>query len=312
MRKFYIIILLLIGLGTPWSSFAQPRTLRIQLSFGQDSVALGEILELRMTVQHLKGTEVFFPTRRRDFLPFEWIESERLPTQTSGDLETDAMIFRIRTFNLAARQSITLPYGYRSATDTIRSTVTSSPLVLIQQIQELDDSLSYQIDPKLEEVVGAKPSSEWLWWLGGILLISSLLGWLLRSPALKLLKRRQLRQEWNQLQRKLQALLEEKDQAQVFDELSHIWRHWMDSTEEWGLLSLTTTELSQKLPSLSHLTEAERHSLLEASRATDKVIYAGRNLKKAEIKRIIEDIIPVLHQEYLRRDQAILRNTEKV
>lgn len=307
MRK----LLFTVALALLWLSLSSLRaqTLPVQakLIFSQDSVALGEVIELKMILIHPEGTEVFFPSRRRDFLPFEWIDSERLPTETRDDKLINAMVYRLRTFKLAPRQGVTLPYGFRSNTDTLRNEVISPRLHLAQRITTLSDSLGYRTDPELVSLGTEESSVPWVLWIMGGLLLLGVLAWMLRPPLLRMLKRRSLRQEWSQLRKQIQRLPEEADQGELFDQLSRLWRQWLDPEEKWSLLSLTTTEMQQRLPQIPTLSDAQREHLLSIAQASDQAIYAGRNLSKEKIEHQITHLLPILEQEYRRRYQAISR-----
>lgn len=287
--------------------YGQTLPVQAKLDFSQDSVALGEVIELEMTLVHPESTEVFFPSRRRDFLPFEWIDSERLPTETQEGKLKEAMIYRLRTFSLSPRQGLTLPYGFRSSTDTLRSEVISPRLRLAERIEVVSDSVGYQVDAELVPVGAEGNSLGWVAWgvLGLIVLL--LLGWMLRPPLLRILRRRSLHQEWSQLKKQIQRLPEESDQGELFDRLSRLWRQWLDPEEEWSLLSLTTTEMQQRLPEIYTLTEAQREHLLAIAQASDQTIYAGRNLSRENIDHLITHLLPILEQEYRRRKLAISR-----
>ena len=289
----------------PCYVLAQVDRVEASLKFERDSVKLGEVIELRMTLVHPNNTEVFFPSRRRDFLPFEWIGSERLPTEKEGNSSTDVVVYQVRTFVLSPSQGVSLPYGYQSETDTLREQVRSNQVQLVEMIDELNDTLSYQIDPTLASLGVEDDSSVWWFWVLGVFALLGLLVWLLRPVVLKLLRRRSLLNEWTQLKKKLQRLPQESEQGHLFDQMSRLWRQWLDPQENWGLLTLTTTELRQRLPLLSHLLERDREVLIEISEATDQVIYAGKDLGLGRIQEMIKQLMPILQQEYKRRDLQV-------
>jgi len=87
--------------------------------------------------------------------------------------------------------------------------------------------------------------------------------------------------------------------------MSRQWRRWLDPRDKWGLLSLTTTELRDRLPQLTHLTPAEQQVLLQIAEATDQVIYAGRDLPQERIDALTGQLLLILEAEYQRRDKAL-------
>lgn len=287
---------------------AQPQ---VRLTFGQDSVALGERVELTLEITHAPTTQVLFPSRRKDFLPFEYVRSQQ-PTQVNvaGQIK-ESVIYEVRTFDLAPQQAVTLPYQYQSESDTVKAMVRSDSVILAERIPELSDTLKYRLDPNLYDLVEEEENSL-IWWavIGGIVALS-LLVWLLRRPVTYLLARRTLLTDWQQVRRQVQRLEKEEDQRRLFDELSRLWKHWMDPEDRFGLPSMTTTELESRLPQLTHLTPGQRAILLQASRDADRTIYAGQQLDRPTISQLIHSLIEVMQIEYKRRDKLVRRRHER-
>ncbi len=286
---------------------AQPPQPQVRLSFEQDSVALGERVELTFEVTHDPKTQVLFPSRRKDFLPFDFVRSQQPTQEQVGERVRESLVYEIRTFDLASRQAVTLPYQYQSEADTINAQVRSDSVILAERILELSDTLKYRLAPNLYDLVKEEDHS--LIWLAGVggLLALGLLIWILRRPVAYLLARRNLLTEWQQVRRQVQRLEKVEDQRHLFDELSRLWKHWMDPEDRFGLPSMTTTELESRLPQLAHLTPGQRAILLQASRDADRTIYAGQQLDRPTILQLIHSLVEVMQIEYKRRDKLVRR-----
>jgi hypothetical protein len=203
-----------------------------------------------------------------------------------------------------------LPYRYQDDADTVYAEVSSDTVILAERIPVLSDSLKYRLAPDLVKLAKEEDRTLiWLFVMGGILGLG-LLVWLLRRPMAYLLARRNLLAEWQQVRRQVQRLEKEEDQRVLFDELSHLWKHWMDPDDRHGLPSMTTTELETRLPQLTHLTPGQRAILLQASRDADRTIYAGQILDRPTISQLILSLVEVMSIEYKRRDKLVRRPEE--
>jgi len=303
---YRMLMLLLLDLAVV--GVAQPP--QVRLSFAQDSVALGELIELTLEVTHGPETQVLFPSRRKDFLPFDFVRSQQPTLERVGQRVRESVVYEVRTFDLTLRQAVTLPYQYQNEADTVSAQVRSDSVVLAERIPELNDTLKYRLAPNLYPLVKEEDRSL-IWWgvMGGILGVG-LLVWLLRRPVAFLLARRSLLGEWQQVRRQVQRLEKEEDQRRLFDELSRLWKHWMDPEDRYGLPSMTTTELESRLPQLTHLTPGQRAILLQASRDADRTIYAGQQLDRPTISQLIHSLVEVMQIEYKRRDKLVRRRHE--
>lgn len=283
---------------------AQPQA---RLHFTQDSVALGEQIELTMEIAHAPGVEVYFPSRRRDFVPFDFVRSEPAQTRRSDGQVIESVVYRVRTFDLAPRQAVRLPYRYQSAQDTALGEVLSDTVVLVERIPSLNDTLKYRLSTEVYDLGEEQTPYRLILLVMGAALGGGVLVWLLRRPVQLLLRRRRLHQEWQQVRRQVLRLEKEDDQRELFDQLSDLWKHWMDPHDRYGLPSMTTTELETRLPQLNHLSPGQRAILLQASRDADRTIYAGQRLDPATIAQHLHNLVEVMQIEYKRRDREMRR-----
>jgi hypothetical protein len=295
-------IWLLVCWGLPL--LAQPTA---TLRFSQDSAALGEIVELTLEVTHAPGTQVFFPSRRRDFVPFEFVKSNKPTQRQSGEHVIEAVVYEVRTFDLAPRQAVRLPFSFESQADTAYREVDSDTIFLAERVPVLNDTLKYRLSTEVYELVEVESNLQTILLVLGGLILLALVYWLMRRPTQLLLRRRTLRRDWQQLRRQALRLEKEADQQELFDQLSTLWKHWMDPDDTYGLPSMTTTELETRLPQLSHLSPGQRAILLQASRDADRSIYAEQHLDQASISQLIHSLVDVMQIEYKRKDHMMRR-----
>ncbi len=87
--------------------------------FLADSITLGETVDYSIVFKHDAKQEVFFPEKNYNFSPFELVDKVYFPTKTSGQLSVDSAIYRLRTFNIASYQSLSLPIYLLKNADSI-------------------------------------------------------------------------------------------------------------------------------------------------------------------------------------------------
>lgn len=260
-----------------------------------------------MSLTHPEEMVVIFPRKEEAFQPFELVSSDVTPTKTKSGISVDAVRYRLRTFDLAPKQAVLLPYAYLIGSDTIQKFVRSDSLQILFRIPKGEESGNFQA---FEGILTLPlPPNYSLWILIGIILLILLfiLAIFLRQPLDRYLKLQRLKQEWMEVRKELKRLERHTDQSYQMDQLNHLWKEYLDQSDEIGLLSMTTTELQNNLPLLMFLTRSQKDILLKASQVGDQVIYAGESIPQEDFNTLIWELHEIIDTAYEERKEKIIR-----
>jgi hypothetical protein len=122
------LLLLLFGKQT----FAQnPR-----LQFFNREVGIGEDVQVSITFSHSYKLDVFFPTNKALFAPFELKNKSFYPTITKDTISTDSMIYILRVFDIEKIQKLALPVRLMLNKDSLTYWSNSDSIILKEFIPD--------------------------------------------------------------------------------------------------------------------------------------------------------------------------------
>ncbi|MEZ4848373.1 MAG: hypothetical protein R3B93_07085 [Bacteroidia bacterium] len=302
LKKHSIILILAFffrSLINPTGSFGQDIDAR--LFFIEDTMAVGKIVGLKMTISHPEDIVVVFPGKSADFFPFELVSYIPQPTQTDDGISVDMITYEVRSFELIPQQSLSLPFLYLKDKDTLSSYVTSDTILLNKRIPEASDQLPYKTN---DGIVSLEDPPNYMlifsFIFGGIAILV-ILGFFLKKPLLRYLEVRKINGEWEKVKMELQQLDQNPDQVFVLEQLNDIWKKSLDPDDKLSLRAKTTTELQKDIFQLEHFTIEHHNILLKAAQSSDQVIYAGKVMDSPEISNLIRQVKQVLGIAYTRR-----------
>ncbi|MDX2248662.1 MAG: hypothetical protein SF052_17890 [Bacteroidia bacterium] len=281
------------------------QTIRANLEFAEDTLAIGRPVLLRMAIEHPENTVVVFPRDPKLFTPFELITAEAEPTRTVSGVSWDVVNYSLRSFELYPRQSVQLPFIWVSNTDSIKEYILSDTLRLVERIAEVTDELRYKSQ---EGILLLQDPPNYIFIFGIILGVLSFLlitAFLLRKPIRNYLTLRQIKQEWGGVKRQLRRLEQMQDQAKVLDELNHLWKKYLDPKDTYALLTKTTTELREDIARIPGFSMEQQKTLIQTAMVGDQVIYAGVVIEKTDIMKMITEIRNVLGYAYERKKRKM-------
>lgn len=277
----------------PFLSFAQK--IEAKLDFLSDTIAIGRPIPLRFEIKHPDTTVILFPRSTTQLGKYTIANQEVIPTKTIHHTSTDAVIYYLQSFEIADKQAIELSYSYLVGNDTIRDSVQSDSVKWVSRIPEMNDSLNYK--HHLGVLPMKTPANVWLITLVILGLLSLLmgLGFLLKNPITRYLKKRFILREWGNLRKQISRLQQQIGNQPVYlDEMNKLWKDALAQEGGVSFRSMTTTELIPNLEESENLSPEQKEILIQAAKAGDQVIYAGIQIKKSELETISEGISGVL------------------
>lgn len=299
MHKFLPFFFTSLGL---LSGLHVPAQVVVRLDVAADSLWVGAPIEVRLEIRHDPAMVVVFPQGAKAFFPFEVVSAQAEPTETLAGTSRDASTYVLRTFDLAPRQALSLPYGYLEGRDTVWRRVRSDSLPLHRSVPDpVDSTLTYRHGKDLLAWQAPPNYTGLMLILAGALFALGGLVVLLRRPLRRYLALNRFRREWQHLRRELARLSRLPSQEARFAQINPLWRAYLDPTGSLGLASMTTTELRAAIPRLSFLNWPQQQVLLELAAETDRVLYAGLPLPEAQTQELLRRLREVLAVAYQAR-----------
>ena len=305
--KMLLLWLTMLHLMMP-HIFAQ--SIKAKLEFQTDTVQIGQVVAVKMVIEHPAEVILVFP-ESRDFAPFELVSREPEPTQTINGVSWDVVTYQVRSFSLATKQAIRLPYSFYGRRDTIQRFVSTDSIYMSLVTPEDISGLEYQshdgmismVDPPNYLGIGIL--------VAAIFVVMAIAGFFLRKPLEKYLAIRKTDLEWRAVKKQLKRMENLPDQIKLFDQLNQLWKAYLDPDDSIGLRSMTTTEIRREIIKFSDYSMNQQQVLINTSRTADQVIYAGKTLRLAEVLEILENIKKVLGSTYLRRKKQVKKEGKR-
>lgn len=297
-------VICLLCLLIPSYSVAQRGTVTASLSVEADSIAIGEPLQISITVSHPSEAIIEFPTSR-DFSPFGLIRGTATPTRTEGGLSLDEVEYEIRTFSLSPKQQLELPILWYNGQDTGQIRLLSDTFSLKRQIQQVNDSMEYRYTLTPVNLEDPPNYLSFLLLTFFALMLVSLLVFALRKPARRYWALRNLNRSTERMRKSLERLSKEQNQEIQLETLNTLWRNYLDPEQKIQLGAMTTTELSEGVQKLPYLNIEDQKALLEAARLRDQVSFAGHTVGYATIGDTFTAFQRVVDRVYQHRKSLI-------
>ncbi|MGI4740014.1 MAG: hypothetical protein ACRYG7_32995 [Janthinobacterium lividum] len=256
---------------TPVAAHAQGPTAH----FSRAVVEVGQPLDYELRYEHAPGEEVVFPDSLARFAPFEYVGRTWQPTRTQHGRSLDRTVYHLRTFSLAATQTLQLPIlVLRSGADTLRRL----PPVAQVQLRRTAPRLAAgpTTPPTLRQDLSAPalaPAFNYPFWLAGLagLLalaagVAALFGGRWQRGYGYYKRRKNYVYFLAQFTRHAERFALSRS-APVVERVVTLWKNYLSSLEDTNLSSLTTKEL------VEHFNNDD--DVRRALRATDRVVYGN-------------------------------------
>ena len=242
--------------------------------FSRPEIAIGQPLDYELRYEHAPGEEVVFPDSLARFAPFEYVGRTWQPTHTRHGRSLDRTVYHLRTFSLAATQSLQLPVLVLRGSDTLRQLPPVAQVRLRRTAPLLDAAAA--TPPALRQDLRQLPLAPvfnypfWLAGLAGLLAlaagVTAIFGRRWRR-GYSLYKRRKNHVYFlTQFARHAERFALSRS-APVVERVVVLWKNYLSSLEDNNLNSLTTKEL------VEHFNNDD--DVRRALRATDRIVYGN-------------------------------------
>ncbi|MEZ4772217.1 MAG: hypothetical protein R3D00_03475 [Bacteroidia bacterium] len=305
MKKLHVRYVAFAAFWCLILQFVEGQTIRANLEFATDTMAIGRPVVLRMAIEHPEGSVVVFPRDPRLFAPFEFVRADAEPTRTVNQVSWDVVNYTLRSFELYPRQAVNLPFIWISQKDSIKEYITSDTIRLVERIAEVTDDLRYKNGG---DIIGLQDPPNYIIIFGIILatlFALVIIAILLRKPIQRYLTLRRIQQEWGGIKRQIRRLEQMQDQAKVLDELNLLWKKYLDPDDTYALRTKTTTELREDISRIQGFSIEQQKVLIQTALTGDQVIYAGEVIEKPEVLRMITEVRNILGYAYERRKRKM-------
>lgn len=116
----------------------------VRSGFFQDSIKIGDQTGFYLTAQYPSTLNVVFPDSTYNFTPFEYERRIYFPTKTSGGKSYDSVVYYLSTFEVDAKQSLSLPVFQLNPMDCTSYSSTRDTIRLTEMVKNLPDTLTAQ------------------------------------------------------------------------------------------------------------------------------------------------------------------------
>ena len=272
--------------------------------FQQDSLKIGTAVEFSFYAQHPAATEVIFPDSSYNFAPFELIARRYFTTRTVSGISLDSVVYTLRTFSVAARQSLSLPAYILEKNDTLPLYSRPDEIKLIQLVQGKADPEKLKSHTELAIIKERFNIAYWL--IGaGIVILAFFMIWLLFGKNIIIRYRLYtLQKRHTVFINRFNAYIDQFNQSeslQTIEQAITLWKNYLTNLEGNAINSYTTREIA------SFYNDDE--DVTTALRLFDKAIY-GNIVSDKSSETIIAFFL--LHHFADRRYEVIKEQTRYV
>lgn len=249
----------------------------VRSRFQDDSVRIGEPIPFALTARYPKELNLLFPDSSFSFAPFEFSSKKYFPTQTTGPISYDSVVYYLTTYEIDSLQKLSLPVFLVHPGDCTAVFSRSDTVYLKHTVANVPDSVATPQLPLKTQT--SYLQVKWLFnyplWLiiGGVLVILLILGWLIFG------KRIRHYFQIRKLERYHRAFLTRYNDAieQLKEGFSSpkaeralvLWKEYMESLEAKPYTKYTSKEILQ--------IEKDEH-LTGPLKDIDRMVYASQQL----------------------------------
>lgn len=300
-------------LGSPFLSNAQ--TAKAKLEFQVDTIELGRIVPLHLEIKHHVDVVVRLPEKEIAFKPYELVNYEPALSKIDGSTSIQSGTYYIRSFEVAPKQSITLPYYTIHGKDTSLSLVSSDSVIFAARIKEVTPYLPFQFNAGVFDL---KVPLNYLLIAFGVLgagLLGFLMYRLLKKPVQRIQVMQAIRTHWNQTKQALMELNQKMDESPEtwWAKFNDIWKSYLEHGAEQPIRSLTTTELIENIEHISPHPEFHSH-FIQTSKLGDQAMYAGIAVNRSDQTFSLSqmhDMLERIYKDRIKAAQAMFNESKK-
>jgi hypothetical protein len=255
----------------PLLAFGQDREKPLpQGLFALDSIGIGEPVDFIFYFNHRPDEEVIFPDSTYNFAPFEFVSKKFFVTATAGGWSRDSVVYRLRSFDVAPVQSLSLPVYLLRERDTLTIRSEAQEVYIKQMVAGPPNPGRLQALTQLAPIEKRFNLAYWL--IGaGILVLVLLLVWRIFGKQLIIRYRLYaLQKHHNLFISKYNAFIDQfnrSESLQTIEQAITLWKNYLTDLEGNAINSFTTREIAAYYD--------EDEDVSTALRLFDKAIYGN-------------------------------------
>ncbi len=264
-------ILLSILIPLLFSNRLQAQEIIVNGGFVEDSILIGKNVQYWISATYPSEMEVSFPDSLYDFTPFEYASKTYFTSQIlENGLIFDSTIYFVQSFEIDLVQYMQLPATVLHGKD---STIIKSPLdsiYLTELVPVVSDSTKLKTNLNYQAVNTQFNYPLLYYILGGLLLITIILGIVFGKKIIKWFKLRKLHKQYikfnEQFTEHIKRLKVDPD-PKLAEETLTIWKKYQEGLDRVPFTVLTTKEI---------LSENFTQELEKPLKSIDRVVYGNR------------------------------------
>jgi hypothetical protein len=225
----------------------------VRSHFDGDSVRIGEPIPYALTARYPKELNLLFPDSAYSFAPFEFSSKKYFPTQTTGSISYDSVVYYLTTYEIDSLQKLSLPVFLVHPSDCTAVFSSSDTVYLKHTVAIVPDSVAAPQLPLKTQT--SYLQVKWLFnyplWLiiGGALLVLLIIGWFVFGKRIRhyFQIRRMERYHRAFLARYNDALeqLKEGFSSPKAERALVVWKEYMENLEAKPYTKYTSREIVQ-------------------------------------------------------------------
>jgi hypothetical protein len=147
----YNFIAIMIWVSCVNVTIAQDVTVRG--GFFLDSLHVGDETGFYISAQYPSNLNIVFPDSNFNYGPFEFINKEYFPTQTTSGQSYDSVIYYLSTFEIERLQMLSLPVFQLNNEDSTTYQTDIDTIALIELAKDLPDTVTAQTVPLRQNTI---------------------------------------------------------------------------------------------------------------------------------------------------------------
>lgn len=249
----------------------------VRSRFQDDSVRIGEPIPFALTARYPKELNILFPDSSFSFAPFEFSSKKYFPTQTTGPISYDSVVYYLTTYEIDSLQKLSLPVFLVHPGDCTAVFSRSDTVYLKHTVANVPDSVAAPQLPLKTQT--SYLQVKWLFnyplWLiiGGVLVILLIIGWLIFGKRIRhYLQIRKLKRYHRAFLTRYNDAIEQLKEGFSSPKAERalvVWKEYMESLEAKPYTKYTSKEILQ--------IEKDEH-LSGPLKNIDRMVYASQQL----------------------------------
>jgi hypothetical protein len=262
--------------------------------FLSDSIKIGQPIQYALSLRHNAKADIFFPDKKYNFAPFEFVDSQFFSTSTNSKGSLDSVVYTLTSFEVNPVQQLSLPIYIRKTQDCT-AVFAAVDSVYLQEMIRSERNLKALALYKNTNIIHLEPQLNYpligIWALA-FLVFGSIVFWVFGKPIRKQLSLYRFGRRYDEFLKLFQKLLKTSDDHKIKDieKAVVLWKKYIERLENKPFTTFTTREI------LDNLADTRLAGVL---REVDATVYGGvLSEKTTESLNVLKDLATQLYQEH--------------